>query len=127
MPHINNHPLELYYAPTPNGWKLTIFMEECNLPFRLVPVNLTAGDQHKEAFLQISPNNRMPAILDKSVSPAVAVFESGAIMVLVPTHLDASYMIYLSLLTVLEQHTHSMLATHCRCRWSSFTLCLAPK
>lgn len=75
--------LELYYWPTPNGHKITIFLEEANLEYRIVPVDISAGDQFKPEFLRFSPNNRMPAIID--MSPAdngepVSVFESGAIL-----------------------------------------------
>lgn len=76
--------IELYYWPTPNGHKITIFLEEVGLDYRIVPVNIGAGDQFQPEFLQISPNNRMPAIRD--LNPAdggepIAVFESGAILV----------------------------------------------
>src|SRR5262245_9179870 len=57
-------PIDLYYWPTPNGWKITIMLEECRLPYNLVPVNISKGDQFKPDFLAISPNNRMPAIVD---------------------------------------------------------------
>ena len=50
--------IDLYYAPTPNGWKITIMLEECNLPYKVIPVNLGKGDQFKPDFLSISPNNR---------------------------------------------------------------------
>ena len=56
--------IELYYAPTPNGWKITIMLEECSIPYKIIPVNLGKGDQFKPDFLRISPNNRMPAIVD---------------------------------------------------------------
>ena len=68
--------IDFYYWPTPNGWKVSILLEECGLPYRVVPVNIGAGDQFKPEFLAISPNNRMPAIVDDDVS----VFESGAIL-----------------------------------------------
>jgi len=75
--------IDLYYWPTPNGWKITIMLEECGLPYRIVPVNIGAGDQFKPEFLKISPNNRMPAIVDDDPpggGAAVSVFESGAIL-----------------------------------------------
>ena len=75
--------IELFYAPTPNGWKITIMLEEIDLPYKIVPINLGAGDQFKPEFLTISPNNRMPAIVD-SDGPGgdeVSVFESGAILI----------------------------------------------
>ena len=76
--------IDLYYWPTPNGWKISIMLEECGLPYRLVPVNIGKGEQFKPDFLAISPNNRMPAIVDHE--PAVgeaplSVFESGAILI----------------------------------------------
>ena len=57
-------PIDLYYWPTPNGWKITIFLEEAGLPYELVPVDITSGDQYEKEFLKISPNNKMPAIVD---------------------------------------------------------------
>ena len=74
--------IDLYYAPTPNGWKITIMLEECSLPYRIIPVNLGKGDQFKPEFLKISPNNRMPAIVDDDgpQGKKVSVFESGAIL-----------------------------------------------
>ena len=74
--------IDLYYAPTPNGWKITIMLEECSLPYRIIPVNLGKGDQFKPEFLAISPNNRMPAIVDDDgpQGERISVFESGAIL-----------------------------------------------
>tara|TARA_B100001146_G_C16156765_1_gene423809 strand:- start:551 stop:1282 length:732 start_codon:yes stop_codon:yes gene_type:complete len=74
--------IELYYAPTPNGWKITIMLEESSLPYKIVPVNLGKGDQFKPEFLAISPNNRMPAIVDNDGpnGKEISVFESGAIL-----------------------------------------------
>lgn len=75
-------PIDLHYWPTPNGWKISIMLEECGLPYNLVPVNIGKGDQFKPEFLAISPNNRMPAIVDHNGpdgSP-ISVFESGAIL-----------------------------------------------
>jgi GST-like protein len=68
--------IDFHYWPTPNGWKVSIMLEECGLPYRVVPVNIGKGDQFKPEFLAISPNNRMPAIVDDGVP----VFESGAIL-----------------------------------------------
>jgi len=76
--------IDLYYWPTPNGHKITIFLEETGLPYRIVPVHIGRGDQFKPDFLAISPNNRMPAIVDRDPNDAAApipVFESGAILV----------------------------------------------
>jgi GST-like protein len=75
-------PIDLYYWPTPNGWKVSIMLEECRLPYRVIPVNIARGDQFEPEFLRISPNNRMPAIVDPG-GPAgrpISVFESGAIL-----------------------------------------------
>lgn len=75
--------IDLHYWTTPNGHKVTILLEEVGLPYRIVPVNIAAGDQFKPEFLKISPNNRMPAIVDAAPSdggPPVSVFESGAIL-----------------------------------------------
>ena len=76
--------IELHYWPTPNGHKITMMLEEAGLPYRLTPVDIGAGDQFKKAFLAISPNNRIPAIVDHAPGEGgqpVAVFESGAILV----------------------------------------------
>jgi GSH-dependent disulfide-bond oxidoreductase len=74
-------PLEFYYWPTPNGWKISIMLEECGLPYETHMVNIGAGDQFTPEFLAISPNNRMPAIVDHDVvGKPVSVFESGAIL-----------------------------------------------
>ncbi|MFT4080096.1 glutathione S-transferase N-terminal domain-containing protein [Rhodomicrobium sp.] len=75
--------IELYYWPTPNGHKITLFLEETGLPYEIKPVNIGAGDQFKPEFLAFSPNNRMPAIIDrepKDGGEPVTVFESGAIL-----------------------------------------------
>ena len=60
--------IDLYYWPTPNGWKISIMLEECGLPYHLVPVNIGKGEQFAPSFLAISPNNRMPAIVDHAPS-----------------------------------------------------------
>lgn len=75
-------PIELFYWPTPNGWKISIMLEECRLPYVVRPVNIAAGEQFKPDFLAISPNNRMPAIVDPQGPGGrpVSVFESGAIL-----------------------------------------------
>jgi GST-like protein len=75
--------IDVHYWPTPNGFKITIMLEECGLPYRIVPVNIGTGEQFKPEFLQISPNNRMPAIVDYEPpggGAPVSVFESGAIL-----------------------------------------------
>ena len=70
--------IDLYYWPTPNGKKISIMLEECALEYELKPVNIGRGDQFTEEFLRISPNNRMPAIVDNETG--ISVFESGAIL-----------------------------------------------
>ncbi|MEM6621842.1 MAG: glutathione S-transferase N-terminal domain-containing protein [Pseudomonadota bacterium] len=73
--------IDFYYWPTPNGWKVAILLEELGIPYRTIPVNIGKGDQFQPEFLAISPNNRMPAIVDHDTGGApVPVFESGAIM-----------------------------------------------
>tara|TARA_B100001179_G_scaffold192438_1_gene149610 strand:- start:142 stop:867 length:726 start_codon:yes stop_codon:yes gene_type:complete len=74
--------IDLYYAPTPNGWKISIMLEETATPYNVIPVNLGKGDQFKPEFLAISPNNRMPAIVDHEGPDGkqVSIFESGAIL-----------------------------------------------
>jgi len=75
--------IDLHYFPTPNGWKVSIALEELELPYRIVPVNIGKGDQFKPEFLAISPNNRIPAIVDRDPpggGAPISVFESGAIL-----------------------------------------------
>jgi GSH-dependent disulfide-bond oxidoreductase len=75
--------IDLYYWTTPNGHKITIFLEEARLAYRIVPVNMGVGDQFKLAFIKISPNNRIPAMVDYDPAEPgqpVSVFESGAIL-----------------------------------------------
>jgi GSH-dependent disulfide-bond oxidoreductase len=75
-------PIELYYWPTPNGWKISIMLEECGLPYVLRPVDISKGEQFAPHFLAISPNNRIPAIVDPAGPGGrpISVFESGAIL-----------------------------------------------
>ena len=75
--------IDLYYWPTPNGHKITIFLEEAGMDYRIMPVDISAGEQFKPEFLAISPNNRMPAIVDDAPADGgepLPVFESGAIL-----------------------------------------------
>lgn len=75
--------IELYYWPTPNGHKITMFLEEAGLAYEIHPVDISAGDQFKPEFLAFSPNNRMPAIIDRAPADGgepITVFESGAIL-----------------------------------------------
>lgn len=75
--------IDLYYWPTPNGHKITIFLEETGLPYEIHPVNIGKGEQFDPAFLRISPNNKMPAIIDREgpQGKPLALFESGAILI----------------------------------------------
>ena len=78
--------IDFYYWPTPNGWKVAIMLEECSLEYRMIRVNIGRGDQFKPEFLAISPNNRMPAIVDYDTPKEfgdgpLSIFESGAILI----------------------------------------------
>jgi GST-like protein len=77
-----DHPIDLYYWPTPNGWKITIMLEECGLPYSIHLVDIGKGDQFKPEFLTIGPNNKMPVIVDHNGpgGEPISVFESGAIL-----------------------------------------------
>ncbi|MBL8521996.1 MAG: glutathione S-transferase N-terminal domain-containing protein [Betaproteobacteria bacterium] len=75
--------IDLHYWPTPNGHKITLFLEEARLPYTLIGVNIGTGEQFKPGFLKIAPNNRMPAIVDHAPADGgkpISVFESGAIL-----------------------------------------------
>ncbi|WP_350316406.1 GSH-dependent disulfide bond oxidoreductase [Pectobacterium aroidearum] len=75
--------IDLYYAPTPNGHKITLFLEEANIPYQLHRVNISKGEQFRPEFLAISPNNKIPAIVDTQPaedSAPISLFESGAIL-----------------------------------------------
>jgi GSH-dependent disulfide-bond oxidoreductase len=74
--------IELYYWPTPNGFKITMMLEECSLPYDVKYINIGKGDQFEPEFLKIAPNNRMPAIIDPDGPDGnpISVFESGAIL-----------------------------------------------
>ena len=76
-------PIKLYYWPTPNGWKISIMLEEIGLPYETIPVDIGKGDQFEPEFLKISPNNKMPAIVDPEGPDGapISMFESGAILV----------------------------------------------
>ena len=75
-------PIDLYYWPTPNGWKITIMLEELGVPYEVKLVNIGRGEQFEPSFLKISPNNRMPAIVDPDGpgGKPISIFESGAIL-----------------------------------------------
>jgi GST-like protein len=93
--------IDLYYWPTPNGHKVSIFLEETGTPYRVVPVNIRKGEQFAADFLKISPNNRMPAIVDTEGpgGQPISIFESGAILLylaektgkLMPSEMRARY------------------------------------
>jgi GST-like protein len=90
MPHLSisqtdgaRDMIELHYWPTPNGHKITMFLEEAGLEYSIRPIDIGSGDQFRPEFLAIAPNNRMPAIVDTAPAdggPAISVFESGAIL-----------------------------------------------
>ena len=76
--------IDLYYAPTPNGWKISIMLEELGLPYDVKPVNIRTGEQFSPEFLAVSPNNRIPAIVDHAPADGGApfsAFETGAILI----------------------------------------------
>ncbi|MGN6116008.1 MAG: glutathione binding-like protein [Nitrobacter sp.] len=76
--------IDLHYAPTPTGWKISIMLEELGLPYNVIPVNIRAGEQFRPEFLAISPNNRIPAIVDHDPvdgGEPFSVFETGAILI----------------------------------------------
>ncbi|AZU04413.1 glutathione S-transferase [Glycocaulis alkaliphilus] len=79
---MSQSPIEVFYWPTPNGWKVTIALEEMGLPYVIRPVNIGTGEQFRPEFLAISPNNRMPAITDPDGPDGkpISIFESGAIL-----------------------------------------------
>jgi GST-like protein len=93
--------IDVYYWPTPNGHKITIFLEEVGLEYKVIPINIGKGDQFAPEFLKISPNNRMPAIVDHDgpYGAPMAIFESGAILLylagktgrFMPKEIRASY------------------------------------
>ena len=95
--------IDVYYWPTPNGKKITIFLEECGLEYKIIPVNIRKGEQFKPDFLKISPNNRMPAIVDHDGpgGKPYSLFESGAILMylaektgkLMPSETGARYLV----------------------------------
>jgi GST-like protein len=79
----NQIMIELYYWTTPNGHKITMFLEEAEIPYTIVPINIGAGEQFQPEFLKIAPNNRIPAIIDREPADGgepISVFESGAIL-----------------------------------------------
>ncbi len=78
--------IDFYYWPTPNGWKISIMLEECGLAYRMIPVNIGRGDQFTDDFLALNPNHRMPALVDHDPAGGgapIGIFESGAIMMYV--------------------------------------------
>ena len=75
--------IEFYFWTTPNGYKILMFLEELEIPYRIIPINISKGEQFGSEFLQISPNNKIPAIIDtdpKSGNEPIEIFESGAIL-----------------------------------------------
>lgn len=82
MAHAPGRPIDVHTWSTPNGWKIPIMLEECGLPYRVVPVNIGRGDQMAPDFLALSPNNKIPAIVDPDGpgGEPITIFESGAIL-----------------------------------------------
>ena len=82
MAKTQTKPIELHYWPTPNGWKITIYLEEAGIPYEIKYVNIGKGEQFTPEFLAIAPNNRMPAIVDPEGPDGkpISVFESAAIL-----------------------------------------------
>ncbi len=81
---MDNEIIELYYWTTPNGHKIAIFLEEAKLPYKIIPVNISKGEQFSPDFLKISPNNKIPAIVDPAPlqgDKPLSIFESGAILI----------------------------------------------
>lgn len=75
--------IDLYFAPTPNGWKVSILLEECGLPYTVVPVNITRGEQFGAEFRKLNPNERIPVVVDKEPpggGEPLVIFESGAVL-----------------------------------------------
>jgi GST-like protein len=75
--------LDLYYWPTPNGWKITIFLEEAGVPYNVKPLNIAKGEQFTDEFLKINPNHRMPAIVEhhETDGTPLAIDEKAAILI----------------------------------------------
>ena len=88
-----SEPIELYYWPTPNGWKVSILLEELGIPYNVNYVNIGKGEQFAPEFLKIAPNNRMPAIIDPEGpdGTSISVFESGAILQYLARKFDQFY------------------------------------
>lgn len=86
-------PIDLFFWPTPNGFKVTMFFEEAGIPYNVHPINIGAGDQFKPEFLAIAPNNRMPAITDPEGpgGEPISIFESGAILQYLGRKFDQFY------------------------------------
>jgi GSH-dependent disulfide-bond oxidoreductase len=82
MPQAQQDPIAFYYWTTPNGWKAAIMLEECGLPYAVHPINIAKREQFEPTFLGISPNNKIPAIVDPEGpgGKPISVFESGAIL-----------------------------------------------
>ncbi len=82
MAQARTTPIDVYYWPTPNGWKVTIMLEECGIPYDIKLINIGKGEQFEPSFLKIAPNNRIPAIVDHEGpgGAPISIFESGAIL-----------------------------------------------
>ena len=81
LPMTATPTLDLYFFPTPNGQKITIMLEECELPYRIIPVHIGRGEQHQADYLKINPNNKIPSLVDRAAPGGpLTLFESGAIL-----------------------------------------------
>lgn len=86
--------IDLHYWPTPNGKKVTILLEECGMPYKMIPCHIARGDQFTDEFLKISPNNRMPALVDHDPpggGAPISIFESGAMMMYIAEKAERFY------------------------------------
>jgi len=99
--------LDLYTWPTPNGHKIHIMLEECGLPYKVHAINIGTGDQFKPAFLKISPNNKIPALVDSDGPDGkpIALFESGAILLYLAESLLARLLQWLRLYNAFISHS----------------------
>ncbi len=92
--------IDFYFWTTPNGYKILMFLEETGIPYRIMPVNISKGEQFEAEFLRISPNNKMPAIVDhdpEAAGESIAIFESGAIL-LSPSLVNTGHWLFATLL-----------------------------
>ncbi len=85
--------IDFYFWTTPNGYKVLMFLEETGIPYRIIPVNISKGEQFDAEFLKISPNNKMPAIIDHDPATgegSISIFESGAILLFLAENMESN-------------------------------------